>query len=90
LFFLCVCLPGFVVDPAGPGCIADTSESNVDTCPAHSTPDPTDADFCLCDLGFVVNAAGDGCEEDICATNGYYGDGFFCDDFCPFADPDCG
>ncbi len=120
LFFLCVCFPGYVVDPSGaPGCIEDTSEAppdeeptlppaeeptddpgqqppdnggsfDDDGCPANASPDPSDDQFCLCDDGFVVNDAGNACEEDACATLGYYGDGEFCDDFCPLPDPDCG
>ena len=76
----CICDDGFIV--SGGECVADQ-------CPANSSSDPNDPGFCNCDRGFVVNAAGTACEEDICATNGFYGDGQFCDDFCPFFDPDC-
>lgn len=105
LFFLCVCFPGYVVDPFGDGCVVDESEPSDETpidetpindpqapaatCPAHSSPDPTDDAYCLCDDGYVVNDVGDACEEDMCATLGYYGDGFYCDDFCALVDPDC-
>ncbi len=68
-------------DEPAPAVLAD--------CAAHSSPDPSDDAFCICDEGFVANEAEDGCIEDGCASLGYYGDGEYCDDFCPLPDPDC-
>jgi hypothetical protein len=93
LFFVCVCLPGFVVAPTADGCIAEAQSGGGGGndpnggCPANSHPESDG--YCYCNDGFAPDPSGSFCEEDFCAANGYYGDGFFCDDFCPYADPDC-
>ena len=80
----CICDDGFVVDDTGSECVPDPNAG----CPANSSVDPLDPSSCQCDDGFVVDDSGTQCVEDVCAVNGYYGDGV-CDDFCPFVDPDC-
>ncbi|MCC7111694.1 MAG: hypothetical protein IT382_20535 [Deltaproteobacteria bacterium] len=97
IFFLCMCLPGYVVSPSGYGCVMESSSGGGgggDGCPANSTLESDG--YCYCDPGYVVDASQTQCEPegggggyDECAELGYYGDGYYCDDFCPEPDPDC-
>jgi len=91
VFFLCVCLPGYVVNDGGTGCIAESQSGGGSggggDCPPNSTLEGDG--YCYCDPGFVVDSSGTQCVQDECAELGYYGDGYYCDDFCPQPDPDC-
>lgn len=96
VFFLCVCLPGFVVADSGYGCVLDAGGGGGggggDDCPPNSSLESDG--YCYCDPGYVVDSSGTQCVyegggSDECAELGYYGDGMYCDDFCPQPDPDC-
>jgi hypothetical protein len=78
----CDCDPGFVSN--GSVCVQDPNAG----CPANASVDPVDPSTCDCNQGFVVDQSGTQCVADVCAQNGFYGDGI-CDTFCPFVDPDC-
>ena len=95
VFFLCVCFPGYVVADSGNGCTLESgggSGGGSDgggggDCPPNSSLESDGS--CYCDTGYVVDSSGTQCVADECAELGYYGDGYFCDDFCPQPDPDC-
>lgn len=87
----CVCDDGYQPDATGSYC--ELNGGGGADCPANAH---LEADgYCYCNDGYQPDATGSTCEavggggdDDVCAVNGWYGDGE-CDDFCPQTDPDC-
>lgn len=64
LFFLCVCFPGYVVDPSGaPGCIEDTASSTPPDEPAPTLPPDEEPPPDETDPGSDPGSFDDGCPE---------------------------